>query len=210
MFKYNRFWHFWLQLNKRDYFIAFFVPVIISLLLIPAAVFFLPLLGLVVALPLIVGGAIALFTQLLNFFYNRQNQQLIQFDPETLGDLDTEIASIHSNSTCETASEIRTICSVERGAFDDVGLSMPNSVLVVSGPEAQNFIMPLLIISAALFCTPLWRLVAALPLFASGTIALYTQRSSFFFDIQYQRLTQHDAEITDISAPESCDLNTSM
>lgn len=62
---------------------ASLVSLVISLLLIPAAVFFPPLWGLVVALPLIVGGTIALFTQLSNFFYNRQNQRLTQFKAET-------------------------------------------------------------------------------------------------------------------------------
>lgn len=83
MFQYNRFWHFWFQLNNRHYFRASLVSLVTSLLLIQAAVFFPPLWGLVVALPLIVGGAIALFTQLSNFFYNRQNQQLTQLKAET-------------------------------------------------------------------------------------------------------------------------------
>ena len=83
VFQYNRFWHFWFQLNNRHYFRASLVSLVISLLLIPAAVFFPPLWGLVVALPLIVGGTIALFTQLSNFFYNRQNQRLTQLKAET-------------------------------------------------------------------------------------------------------------------------------
>jgi len=83
VFQYNRFWHFWFQLNNRHYLRASLVSLVIALLLIPAAVFFPPLWGLVVALPLIVGGTIALFTQLSNFFFNRQNQRLTQLKAET-------------------------------------------------------------------------------------------------------------------------------
>lgn len=83
MFEYNHFWHFWFQLNNRHYFRASLASLVISLLLIPAAVFFPPLWGLVVAFPLIVGGTIALFTQLSNFFYNRQNHRLTQLKAET-------------------------------------------------------------------------------------------------------------------------------
>jgi hypothetical protein len=83
VFQYNRFWHFWFQLNNRHYFRASLVSLVISLLLIRAAVFFPPLWGLVVAPPLIVSGTIALFTQLSNFFYNRQNQRLTQLKAET-------------------------------------------------------------------------------------------------------------------------------
>lgn len=72
------------MLNNRIYSRAFLVSLVISLLLISAAVFFPPLWGLVVALPLIVGGTIALFTQLSNFFYNRQNQRLTKLKAETL------------------------------------------------------------------------------------------------------------------------------
>ncbi len=83
MFQYNRFWHFWFQLNNRHYFRASLVSLVIAPHLISAAVFFPPLWALVVALPLIVGGTIALFTQLSNFFYNRQNQRLTQLKAET-------------------------------------------------------------------------------------------------------------------------------
>ncbi len=83
MFQYNRFWHFWFQLNNRHYFKAALVSLIASMLLIPAAIFFPPIWGVVITLPLVVGGAIALFTQLSNFFYNRQNQLLTQIKTET-------------------------------------------------------------------------------------------------------------------------------
>lgn len=76
MFQYNRFWHFWFQLNNQHYFRASLASLVVSLLLVPAAVFFPPLWALVVAVPLIVSGTIALCTQLSNFFYNQQNQRL--------------------------------------------------------------------------------------------------------------------------------------
>ncbi|KTD00549.1 hypothetical protein [Fluoribacter gormanii] len=97
MFQYNRFWHFCFQLNNRHYFRASLVSLVISLLLIPAAVFFPPLWGLVVALPLIVGGTIALFTQLSNFFYNRQNQRLTQLKAETTDEALKEEIDLYLN-----------------------------------------------------------------------------------------------------------------
>ncbi len=97
MFQYNRFWHFWFQLNNRHYFRASLASLVISLLLIPAAVFFPPLWGLVVALPLIVGGTIALLTQLSNFFYNRQNQQLTQLKAETADEALKEEIDLYLN-----------------------------------------------------------------------------------------------------------------
>lgn len=97
VFQYNRFWHFWFQLNNRHYFRASLVSFVISLIFIPAAVVFSPLWGLVVALPLIVAGTIALFTQLSNFFYNRQNQRLIQLKTETADEALKEEIDLYLN-----------------------------------------------------------------------------------------------------------------
>lgn len=83
MFQYNRFWHFWFELNNRHYLKSFSVSLVISLILIQPAVLFPPLWVLVVALPLVVSGTIALFTQLSTFFYNRQNQRLTQLKADT-------------------------------------------------------------------------------------------------------------------------------
>ncbi|CAM2730733.1 hypothetical protein [Legionella worsleiensis] len=93
MFRYNRFWHFWFQLNNQHY----FASLVISLLLVPAAVFFPPLWTLVVAVPLIVGGTIALFTQLSNFFYSRQNQRLTQIKTETTDEALKEEIDLYLN-----------------------------------------------------------------------------------------------------------------
>lgn len=97
MFQYNRFWHFWFQLNNRHYLRASLISLLISLLLIPAAVFFPPLWALVAALPLIVAGTIALFTKLSNFFYNRQNQQLTQLKTETADETLKEEIDLYLN-----------------------------------------------------------------------------------------------------------------
>lgn len=97
MFRYNRFWHFWFQLNNQHYFRASLASLVISLLLVPAAVFFPPLWALIVAVPLIIGGTIALFTQLSNFFYSRQNQRLTQIKTETADEALKEEIDLYLN-----------------------------------------------------------------------------------------------------------------
>lgn len=106
LFQYNRFWHFWFQLNNRHYFRASLVSLVISLSLIPAAVFFPPLWGVVVALPLIIGVAIALFTQLSNFFYNRQNQRLTQLKTETTDETLKEEIDLYLNRRVACPQEL--------------------------------------------------------------------------------------------------------
>lgn len=97
VFQYNNFWHFWFQLNNRHYSRATLVSLVISLSLISAALFFPPLWGLVVAFPLLVAGTIALFTQLSNFFYNRQNQRLTQLKAETTDEVLKEEIDLYLN-----------------------------------------------------------------------------------------------------------------
>ncbi|GEM_PF-1829703 len=118
MFQYNRFWHFWFQLNNRHYLRVSLVSLAISILLIQATAFFPPLWGLVVALPLLAAGTIALFTQLSNFFYNQQNQRLVQLKTENNGkNLSNEI-DLYLNR--------RVVCSQELLAGSHLNLSHDN------------------------------------------------------------------------------------
>jgi hypothetical protein len=139
VFQYNRFWHFWFQLNNRHYFRASLVTLLLSTLLIPAAVFFPPLWGVVVAIPLIVGGAIALFTQLSNFFYNRQNQKLMQLKTETVDETLKEEIDLYVNR--------RVVCPKEllAGAHLDIPHdtqkmknAVANTLLIVETEDTLN------------------------------------------------------------------------
>jgi len=125
VFQYNRFWHFWFQLYNRHYFIA---SLVISLLLIPAAVFFPPLWGLVVALPLILGVTIALFTQLSNFFYNRQNQRLTQLKAETTDEALKEEIDLYLNR--------RVVCPQE--LLEGTHLNLPHDTLKMKAAVANT------------------------------------------------------------------------
>jgi uncharacterized protein (TIGR00661 family) len=97
VFQYNRFWHFWSQLNNQHYFSITLASLVISILLTTAALFFPVLWGLVIAFPLLVGGVIALCTQCSNFFFHRQNQRLEQLKAETIDEVLTEEIDLYLN-----------------------------------------------------------------------------------------------------------------
>lgn len=105
VFQYNRFWHFWFQLNNQYYSRVSLVSLMISMLLIPPAIFIPPLWSLLIALPLVVAGAMILFTQLSNFFYNRQNQQLKKLKSEAIDETLKEEIDLYLNN--------RVICPQE-------------------------------------------------------------------------------------------------
>lgn len=90
MFQYNRFWHFWFQLDNRDYLRATLLSLASAVLPMLAVMLFSSISMLPVAsialffIPsLVIAGSIALFTVASNFFYNQQNQQLIQVKATT-------------------------------------------------------------------------------------------------------------------------------
>lgn len=86
MFQYNRFWHFWSQVNNRHFSRAFWFSLFAALPLIAGAVFFPPLAAVIVAIPFLVISVMAIFKQFSNFFYNRQNQKLAEIKAETQDD----------------------------------------------------------------------------------------------------------------------------
>jgi hypothetical protein len=90
LFRYNKFWHFWFQLDNRDYLRATLLSLASAALAMLAVMLFssisilpLPSIALFFVPSLVIAGTIALFTVASNFFYNRQNQQLIQVKETT-------------------------------------------------------------------------------------------------------------------------------
>lgn len=131
VFRYNRFWHFWFQLNNHHYFRAFLASLVISSILVPAAVLFSPLWALVVAVPLVVAGTIVLFTQLSNFFYNRQNQRLDQLKANNTDEVLKEKIDLYLNR--------RVVCPEE--LFAETNLNFPLNTPKMNNAVASTPLM---------------------------------------------------------------------
>ena len=141
MFRYNKFWHFWSDLDNRYYARAFALTLLVAVIgsiLFSPAIWAVPLVAMfAVTLPsLLMCGCMWAFTKVSDFFYEKQNEHLKQLDADSKDEALKEQLNLFINR--------RVVCPESLLSGQKMNLDEPACVpQETEGPRMQEQDVPL-------------------------------------------------------------------